>query len=161
MAAGEHGEQDEPKETTRPLRVLVDTNVALDLLLQRAPWYTAAQPFWQARDAGRLIAYLSASTLTDISYIGRRHAGPAQARQAVERCLREFGLIPVSRAVLEAALALGGPDFEDDVQIACAQLAGLDLIVTRDAAGFRHSSLPAIDPADIVGYLSSTHDPPS
>ncbi len=161
MAAGDYGEQDGSQGTTRPLRVLVDTNVALDQLLQRDPWYAAAQSFWRARDTGRLVAYLSASTLTDISYIGRRHAGPAQARQAVERCLREFGLVPVSRTVLEAALALGGPDFEDDVQIACAQLAGLDLIVTRDAAGFRHAPLPAIEPADIVSYLSSTHDPPS
>jgi len=36
---------------TQPLRVLVDTNVVLDQLVQRIPWYTAAQPFWQARDA--------------------------------------------------------------------------------------------------------------
>jgi hypothetical protein len=36
----------------RPLRVLVDTNLVLDQLLQREPWYNAAQPFWQARDAG-------------------------------------------------------------------------------------------------------------
>jgi len=106
MAAGDHGGQDGLQETTRPLRVLVDTNVALDQLLQRDPWYAIAQPFWRARDAGRLVAYLSASTLTDVSYIGRRHAGPAQARQAVERYLHEFGLVPLSRAVLEAALAL-------------------------------------------------------
>jgi predicted nucleic acid-binding protein len=36
---------------------LVDTNVVLDQLLQRAPWFSAAQPFWQARDAGRLVTY--------------------------------------------------------------------------------------------------------
>lgn len=144
-----------PSKLVRPLRVLVDTNVVLDQLLQREPWYTTAQPFWQARDAGRLVAYLPASVLTDIFYIGRRHIGAAQARQAVARCLREFGLVPVSRTVLEVALAQAGPDFEDDVQIACAQFAGLDLIITRDAAGFRHSALPVVAPADYLAYLPS------
>lgn len=138
----------------RPLRVLVDTNVVLDLLLQREPWYTSAQPFWQAHNTRRLVAYLPASTITDIFYIGRRHAGLVAARQAVERCLHEFGLLPVYRAVLEAALALPGPDVEDNVQIACAEFAGLDLIITRDTGGFRYASIPAVEPAAIVGYLA-------
>lgn len=139
----------------RPLRVLVDTNVVLDQLLQREPWHTVAQPFWQARDAGRLVAYLPASVVTDIFYIGRRHAGLVPARQAVERCLREFGLLPIYRAVLEAALGLPGSDVEDNVQIACAQLAGMDLVVTRDTAGFRHAPMPAVEPAAIASYLAT------
>lgn len=149
MAASAH------VQSARPLRVLVDTNVVLDQLLQREPWHTAAQPFWQARAAGRLVAYLPATTITDIFYIGCRHAGLAPARQAVERCLREFGLLPVYRAVLEATLALPGPDVEDNVQIACTQLAGLDLTVTRDTADFRHAPMPAVEPPAIVGYLPS------
>lgn len=148
MAASAHS------RPARPLRVLVDTNVVLDQLVQREPWYSAAQPFWQARDAGRLVAYLPASAVTDIFYIGRRHAGLAAARQAIDRCLREFGLLPVYRTVLEAALALPGPDFEDNVQIACAQLAGLDLIVTRDTTGFHHAPMPAVEPTAVVGYLA-------
>ena len=134
--------------------MLVDTNVVLDPLLQREPWYTAAQPFWQARDGGSLVAYLPASAVTDIFYIGRRHAGLALARRAVERCLREFGLLPVYRAVLEAALALPGPDIEDNAQIASARFAGLDLIVTHDMAGFRYAPMPAVEPAAVIGQLT-------
>ncbi len=141
------------EQPARPLRVLVDTNVVLDQLLQREPWYSSAQPFWQARDAGRLIAYLPASAVTDIFYIGRRHAGLVLARQAVERCLREFGLLAIDRVVLEAALLLAGSDIEDNVQIACAQLTSMDLIATRDPAGFRHSSIPAVGPTSVVSFL--------
>lgn len=111
----------------RSLRVLVDSNIVLDALLQREPWYTAARPFWHARDEGQILAHLPASAVTDIFYIGRRHAGLTLARQAVERCVREFALLSVDRAVLEAALALAGPDIEDNVQIVCAHRAGLDL----------------------------------
>jgi hypothetical protein len=59
----------------RPLRVLADTNVVLDQLLRREPWFTEAQPFWQARDAGQVIAYLPSSVLTDIFHISRRQVG--------------------------------------------------------------------------------------
>lgn len=139
---------------TRPLRVLVDTNVVLDQLLRRNPWYTQAQTFWQARDAGQLVAYLPASVLTDIFYISRRQVGKDQALQAVARCLREFGLLATYRAVLQAALALPGPDFEDNVQIASAQAAGMDLIVTRNTADFHHSPIPALEPADVASRLT-------
>lgn len=136
------------------MRGLVDTNVILDQLLRREPWYTQAQPFWQARDAGQLVAYLPASVLTDIFYISRRQVGKDQAFQAVSRCLREFGLLATYRAVLQAALALTGPDFEDNVQIASAQAAGMDLIVTRNVTDFRQSSIPALEPTDVVNRLA-------
>src|SRR5690348_4532436 len=126
------------------LRVLVDTNVALDQLLRREPWFSQAQPFWQARDGGLFVAYLPASVLTDMYYIGRKEVGHEQARAGVARCLREFGIVPVYRAVLDAALALPGSDFEDNVQIACARLARLDLIVTRNTRDFRHSPIAAV-----------------
>lgn len=138
----------------RPLQVLVDTNVVLDQLLGRDPWYTQAQPFWQARDAGKLIAYLSATTITDIYYIARRQVGSDAARLDVERCLREFGLLAVARDILERVLAAAGSDFEDNIQITCAQAAGLDLIITRNVADFRYSPIPAIEPAAIVNYLT-------
>ena len=63
--------------------------------------------------------------------------------------------LPVYRAVLEAALGLPGSDVEDIVQIACAQLGGLDLIVTRDTAGFHHAPMPAVEPAAIASYLAT------
>lgn len=138
----------------RPLRILVDTNVVLDQLLRREPWYTQAQTFWQARDAGQLVAYLPASVLTDIFYISRRQVGKDQAFQAISRCLREFGLLATYRAVLDAALALPGPDFEDNVQIASAQAGAMDLIVTRNIADCRHSPIPAVEPTDVVSRLT-------
>jgi predicted nucleic acid-binding protein len=139
------------------LRALIDTNVILDLLLRREPWVTDAQPLVDAQDVGRVTVYLPTSALTDIFYISRRLVGIDHAFEAVDRCLEDFVIVPVDRALAEAARRLPGNDFEDNVQIACAQAAGLDLIITRDTrdvAGFRHSPIPAIKPAAIVGYLA-------
>jgi predicted nucleic acid-binding protein len=136
----------------RALRALADTNVVLDQLLQREPWYSEAQSLWHARDSGGIVLYVPASTLTDIFYIGRRLVGLERAREAVGHCLDQLGIIPVDRAVLQAALLVPGPDFEDNVQIACAQVASLDLIVTRNAGDFRHATVPVVAPAAVAGY---------
>ena len=49
-----------------PLRTLIDTNVVVDLLLIRAPWFSAAKPLWDARDAGKLECAVLASSITDL-----------------------------------------------------------------------------------------------
>ncbi len=137
----------------RALRVLVDTSVVLDLLLRREPWVTQSQLLIEASASGRVIGHLPTSALTDVFYIGRRLVGIERAFEAVDRCLADFQLLPVDRSIVESARLLPGNDFEDNVQIACAAAAQLDLIVTRDAAGFTHSPIPAVEPATIVSHL--------
>lgn len=133
----------------RPTRVLVDTNVVLDLLLQREPWLTEARPFWDARDVGRVFVCLLASVVTDIYYVCRKQVGRDGALKAVETCLTGFEIVPVDLALLQQALGMTGPDFEDNVQIACAQMAALDYIVTRNPADFRDSPIPVTEPSSL------------
>lgn len=102
------------------MRVLLDTNVVLDVLLQRGDWLADGEAIWQASIDGRLEACIGASSLTDIYYIIRRTAGHDVARASVERCLAELMILPVDRAVLQQAHVLGGDDFEDALQIAIA-----------------------------------------
>lgn len=137
------------------MRVLFDTNVVLDVLLDRQPWVTNSQTLWQAHDDSRITAYLVASTLTDIFYIIQRAAGFDKANQAVALCLQTFEICPVHRAILKQAQALAGRDFEDNVQIACAIATGLDAIVTRDPKGFKHSSVPVLSPQELLNNLPS------
>jgi len=94
------------------------------------------------------------SRIRQVRYIGRRIVGSADALAGVDACLREFGIVAVTREVLLAARALSGSDFEDDVQMACAQAAEIQLIVTRDVTGFAMSPIRAIEPGEISNYLS-------
>lgn len=48
------------------MRVLLDTNVILDRFLQRQPWYSDASVFWQRIDAGQIVGFITATTVTDI-----------------------------------------------------------------------------------------------
>lgn len=137
------------------MRVLFDTNVVLDVLLKRDPWVVDSQALWQAVDEGRLTAYLPASSLTDIFYVARRLTDIARAKQAVQICLDAFEIGLVDRSVLERAQMLSGSDFEDNVLIACAELNGLEAIVTRDPDDFAGSTVSVWSPAQCRRRLTT------
>jgi predicted nucleic acid-binding protein len=139
-------------------RLLFDTNVVLDVLLQREPWVTDAAAIWRASDEGRITGCLVASTLTDIFYIARKLKGLETARDAVRVCLEAFEICAVDRQALEQAAAFPGNDFEDNLQLACAALAGLEGIITRDKEGFRAALIPIFAPAEFLTTLSQSQE---
>jgi predicted nucleic acid-binding protein len=126
------------------MRVLVDTNIILDFLLEREPFLHDAEALFQGIASGQIIGYATATTLTDIFYISRRHTQSIErARQATAITLAIMEICPVDRSVLELALASTTLDFEDAVQIACAMIQSLDAIVTRDT-GLPTDSIPVL-----------------
>ncbi len=135
------------------MRVLFDTNVVLDVLLNRQPWVKESTAVWQASGEGQIVGYIVASTLTDIFYISRRSADLETAHKAIRLCLETFKICVVDRQALEQAEALSGNDFEDKLQIACAHIAGLDAIVTRDSAGFKPATIPVLTPVELLAQL--------
>lgn len=133
---------------SKKLRVLLDTNVVLDVLLERQPWLTNATAIWKAVDEGLISATIAASTLTDIYYVATRAKSVALAKKAVALCLEAFEIGTVDRYVLERACLLPGLDFEDNVQIACAEVSRCDAIVTRDLTGFADSPIAVWSPEE-------------
>lgn len=135
------------------MRILLDTNVVLDVLLRRDPWQAEASTLWRAVDDGQVTAYVTATTLTDIFFVARKLTDTVRARQSVQVCLDAFNVGTVDRAVLERAQALSGADFEDNVQIACAEAAGLEAIVTRNPSDFEGSPMSVLSPAECLARL--------
>lgn len=135
------------------MKVLLDTNIVLDVLLDRAPFVNDSSAIWDACDSDILVGFLPASTLTDIFYIARRATDLARARVAVGLCLAAFEIAPVDRQTLEEATSLPGNDFEDNVQIACAIRAGADAIVTRNHDDFAHAPILVLTPAELLSRL--------
>ena len=136
------------------MRILVDTNVILDVLLNRDPWVAQSSAVWQANDEGRIVGCIMACAVADVFYIARRLTSLEIARAAVSICLEAFEVCAVDKQTLEQAEALPGSDFEDNLQIACASLAGLDAIVTRDKSGFQIADMPVLTPAEFLGQLA-------
>ncbi len=138
------------------MRVLIDTNIVLDFLLQREPFFQDAELLFQSINAGQVIGYITATTLTDIFYISRKHTRSIeQARQAVSETLTAIVICPVDRAVLESAFNSGLVDFENAVQIFGAVAQGLDAILTRDNKGFLSSPIPVLSIQELLQQLGT------
>ena len=137
------------------MRVLVDTNVVLDLLLERQPFADAAAQLVSRIERGELEAYLGAGTITTIQYLARKVLGERRAREAIAELLALFEIVPVTRAVLQEALVLPFSDFEDAVLHEAARHGGAEAVVTRDLDDFRPATLPVYSPVDLLRALDA------
>jgi predicted nucleic acid-binding protein len=137
------------------MRVLLDTNVVLDAMLQRAPWRADAEAILKAAAAGRVSCAVTSLSLATIFYVGRKVVGTAAARTGIRTYLAAFAVLPIDKQTLLDADALAGSDFEDNITMAAAAIAGLDAIVTRNVPDFAHSPVPALEPAEFLRRLGA------
>ena len=141
------------------MRILLDTNVVLDLLLERDPFTEHATVLFSLIDCGKLEAYVSAISVTTVHYIAAKHTTKVKARNLVQLLLRIVEVAPVNDAVLSAALDLGFSDFEDAVIHESAKTIQAQAIVTRNIKDFRKASLAVLKPDDFLkAYLSRALD---
>jgi predicted nucleic acid-binding protein len=134
-------------------RILLDTNVVLDVLLDRQPYVNASAAVWAAVETGMPQGVLAAHAVTTIHYLVRKELGNIKTARIVPAILRVFGVAAVDGAVIQEALQSPLPDFEDAVTEAAARLAGCECIVTRDPKRFRGSPLRALTPEAVTPLL--------
>jgi predicted nucleic acid-binding protein len=137
------------------MRILFDTNVLLDALLAREPFVADAAFLLKRVEAAQIEGFMSATTVTDVHYlVGRQTKSAKTAIKAVAHLLELMEICPVNREVLEQAISLDLPDFEDAVQVACAITCGLDTIITRDLNGFTGSPVSVLSPRELKARLA-------
>ncbi|MFL6229103.1 MAG: type II toxin-antitoxin system VapC family toxin [Pyrinomonadaceae bacterium] len=137
------------------MRVLFDTDVTLDLILDREPFAEDAASVFRLHEQGRVKGYISASTVVNVFYITRKAHGLDGARQAVGELLAGLSVCPTNDLVLQEAYQLFFNDYEDAVQHACAVAAGLDAIITRNLEDYKKATLPIFSPTDFLSYIKS------
>ncbi len=97
------------------MNVLIDTNVALDVIMERQAWLGDSKEVWDACHQTRVTGHLAGTGLTNLFCISRRIIGTERARSAARMSLATFEIIPVGRLESEQADAMAGSDLEDNV----------------------------------------------
>lgn len=137
------------------MKVLVDTNVLLDVALRRAHFFAASDRVvrWREDHPGR--GFVAWHTLSNIYYILRKANGEAPARGFIADTLDHLEVAPTGTPEAKHALHLRTRDYEDALQISAALAAGADAIVTRDPAGFSGSIVPVLTPEAFLASAPS------
>jgi predicted nucleic acid-binding protein len=138
------------------VKVLVDTNVVLDLLLDRSPHAMAAAQVFSLIERGILSGYLCATTLTTVHYLATKVVGRKKSLKEIDKLLRLFELAPVNRAVLQGALDMEGfADFEDAVLHEAARQVDADALVTRNERDFTKAVLTVYGPDELINMVAA------
>ena len=137
------------------MRVLVDTNVVLDVLLDRKPFAEAAAQVLALVEGSRIEGFLCATTVTTIDYLLGQALSRDEAHAALQQLLDLFEIAPVNRPVLEQALRSNVSDFEDAVLEQSARLVSVDAITTRNLTDFEKSSVTAFDPPELLAAVEA------
>ena len=135
------------------MRVLLDTNVVLDVLLARQPFVSAASEVFGLVEHSRIEGLLCATTITTVDYLLTQAMPRPDAHQALRKLLAIFEVAPVNRAVLEEAMKSRIPDFEDAVLDQAGRLAGAEVVITRNQKDFRHAALKVLGPDEFLVSL--------
>lgn len=132
------------------MKILFDTNVVLDVLLDREPFADPASRLMSLIEEGRISGFLCATTVTTIHYLSTKVIGQVKAQNQIKDLLVLFKIAAVNQSVIEDALAAGFSDFEDAVLYQAGSHAGAEAIVTRDLKGFRRSKLPVYNSDEML-----------
>lgn len=136
-------------------RLLLDVDVVLDVLLDRAPFAEASAAVWAAVESGQADGLLAAHAVTTLHDLNAKAVGGRAARETTDALLGVFDVAGVDAPVLRAALALGWTDFEDAVTAAAARRAKCDAVVTRNPRDFARSPVKVLTPSEAVAWLAT------
>jgi len=129
------------------MKVFIDTNLVLDVLAKRKPFYEKSSRIWEMTEKGELQGYLSATSVTDIFYILKKQLGTERPYGILDQLLMVFEVVAVSKVDIRKALKLGLKDFEDALQLICAKKIKASFLITRNKKDFREAKgIEIIDP---------------
>jgi len=135
------------------VKVLIDTNVALDILMHRADYDNSVTVFAMAEK--RLIAgFISASAITDIFFIAKNKLGKKPTKEALKELLQIFKPAAVTDAHIYQALDMDWDDFEDSVQYTVGEGLSVEYIITRNTQDFSSGSIPAVTPQQFLHIVA-------
>jgi predicted nucleic acid-binding protein len=132
------------------MKLFLDTNVLLDVLVQRAPHSISASRIWSRVEARAVEGYISAVSFNNVHYVIRRAAGRPAAHEALKLLRDVFQLIPLDEEILHRAIDSDSADFEDAIQFFSALRARADCLLTRNVRHFPAEPVSVLTPEEFL-----------
>ena len=135
------------------MKILIDTNVILDVLIKREPYYLDSARVWTLTRGKTIEGYLSAISVNNLYYIVNKLKGHKTAASLVDHILEDYEIISLTKNILKQARTIEKKDFEDLIQYFSALQEGCDFLVTRNKKDFPSGGVKVISPQEILKRL--------
>jgi len=136
------------------MKIFVDTNVILDILLEREPFSEDSCVVWDAVENRDFEGFVSSVSVQNIYFLVKKYKGRQVAVQTIEIVLGIFEILSVDKLTFLNALKYDFADYEDSVIESSAIEHSLNAIITRNTKDFKNSVLEIFTPTDFkLKYL--------
>lgn len=132
------------------MKVFVDTNVVVDFLGKRDPYFNDAAIIFEMGKQRKIDVIVSSLTIVNCAYILRKQFSNEVTLAKIGDFCQMLELSSIDRSVILNALSLQPSDFEDAIQYVSAKSFAPDIIITRDKKGFEEYDLPVMTPVEFV-----------
>ena len=125
-------------------QILLDTNIVLDLLARRMPFYNDAAELFSLADKKKIRVSLSSLSFVNIHYVLTKFKQDQETRNILRNLRILVQVLSLNDKIVDLALNADFKDFEDAIQYFTAIENGQELIVTRNMSGYRESKIPVM-----------------
>jgi predicted nucleic acid-binding protein len=133
-------------------KVFIDSDIILDLLCKREPFYNFAAEVFTLGDAKRIALMTTPVVIANVFYILRKILGIEKAKELLRKLRIMIGVIPVGGKIIDLALNSNFADFEDGLQYYAARENGIKMLLTRNTRDYKGKDLVVQTPEE---YLKS------
>ena len=138
------------------MKVLIDTNVIIDVLAKREPFHETSAQILRLSETGEIAAFISANSVTDIVYILRKYIlDKSVLIFTVQNLLSIVDVADILKTDILRAFELDFTDYEDALQARCAKRIKADCIITRNPSDYANSPVPALTPESFLKDLQT------
>jgi len=136
------------------LRILFDTNIILDVLLNRKKFVELSSNLVGMVESKKIEGYLCATTITTLDYLIAKAINRKQANIEIKKLLTIFNIADVNSTVLELSVNSAFADFEDAVQYYSGECCKVEGLVTRNTKDYKNTNLPIYTPDELWGIVT-------
>lgn len=135
--------------------ILIDTNICLDVMQKRKPFHLLAAKILDGSEKSLFQGYVAAHTFDTLFYILSKRHRNEYVYTAIEGLRETIKIAPVTEEIIDDAISLKWPDFENAIHYLSAIHKNCDAIITRDPSGFDDSSIPVLSPFEFLAQLDN------
>lgn len=135
------------------MKVLIDTNIILDVLCKRPAFYEDSAKIFKLCEVKKISGVISALSIPNIMYILRKELDADKTREILDSLMLIFSVADLKADDLKRAADMRFKDYEDAIQSACATRIKANYIVTRNIKDFSESKVTAIKPAELLDRI--------
>ena len=131
------------------MKVFIDTNIVLDLLLQRRNFLINAEKIFSLANKGKIVLYFSAVSFVSVTYYLGKHSNK-DIKAVLEDLCKIVKILPFNQRIIENTLHSNFKDIEDGYQYFTAKENNIRIMITRNVKDFLVDDISVVTPEEFL-----------